>query len=167
MINILNNPWVIGIGVTVIGGLILYHFFGVGKSQKVIQQKGGHGGNAKASGGNSTAIGGKGGSSGPGGKGGDGGGVEGVGDNTFAMGGDGGEAGQTDRGGYGADAPLKVLQERNPDLAKEIMETFNISKEEAGNIGKGGDGGSPIQQTQKQKFEENKNNYLDPRNSNK
>jgi hypothetical protein len=46
MVNFLYNPWVIGIGVTVIGGLILHHFFGVGKSQKVIEQKGGRGENS-------------------------------------------------------------------------------------------------------------------------
>lgn len=34
MDNLLNNPWVIGIGVTVIGGLILYFFFGIGKDKQ-------------------------------------------------------------------------------------------------------------------------------------
>lgn len=31
MMDIINNPWIIGIGVTVIGGLILYYLFGIGK----------------------------------------------------------------------------------------------------------------------------------------
>lgn len=33
MENLFGNPWVVGIGVTVIGGLILYFFFGVGKKK--------------------------------------------------------------------------------------------------------------------------------------
>ncbi len=34
MENLLINPWVEGTGVAVIGGLVLYHFFGIGKPQK-------------------------------------------------------------------------------------------------------------------------------------
>ncbi len=30
----LNNPWFIGVGVTVIGGLILYYIFGIGRAEK-------------------------------------------------------------------------------------------------------------------------------------
>lgn len=33
MIDIFSNPWVIGIGITVVGGLILHYFFGIGKRQ--------------------------------------------------------------------------------------------------------------------------------------
>lgn len=31
---VINNPWVVGIGVTVIGGLILYYVFGVGRTKQ-------------------------------------------------------------------------------------------------------------------------------------
>ncbi|MFA6177499.1 MAG: hypothetical protein WC694_01230 [Candidatus Paceibacterota bacterium] len=34
MVNFLNNPWTIGVGVTVLGGLILYYLFGIGKPKK-------------------------------------------------------------------------------------------------------------------------------------
>ncbi len=140
--NILNNPWVIGVGVTVIGGLILYYIFGIGKTKKV-EHNGGHGGSAKATGQNSSAIGGKGGGGGPGGKGGHGGSAETFGDNSFAMGGEGGEAGQLDRGGKGGRGPLHALMEDYPDKAKEIFSTFGITEEMANRIGKGGDGANP------------------------
>ncbi len=39
MIDIISNPWVYGIGVTVIGGLILYFIFGVGKDKKIGNNK--------------------------------------------------------------------------------------------------------------------------------
>lgn len=38
MSNFLYNPWVIGIGVTVVGGLVLYYVFGVGRTRKVINR---------------------------------------------------------------------------------------------------------------------------------
>ncbi len=34
MEKILNNPWVIEIGVAIAGGLVLYHLFGIGKVKK-------------------------------------------------------------------------------------------------------------------------------------
>jgi len=104
---------------------------------------GGRGGNVKASGVKSTAIGGKGGGGGPGGKGGDGGDAEVVGDNSFAMGGEGGESGQINRGGKGGRGPLHVLMEDYPDKFKEISENFGITEEMAKTIGKGGDGAGP------------------------
>jgi len=33
MTDILNNPWVVGTGVTIAGGLVLYYLFGIGKKQ--------------------------------------------------------------------------------------------------------------------------------------
>lgn len=129
--------------------------------------KGGRGGNAKATGSNATAIGGKGGGAGPGGKGGDGGNGEAVGDNVFVMGGEGGEAGQKDRGGKGGRGPLHVLMEDYPEKFKDISNKFDITEEMAKTIGRGGDGASSVQQAQRERFEENKRNYLDPRNSNK
>jgi hypothetical protein len=136
------------------------------KSNKEVG-KGGRGGNAKATGLNATAIGGKGGGSGPGGKGGDGGSGEAVGDNVFVMGGEGGEAGQVDRGGKGGRGPLHILMEDYPERFKEISKNFGITEEMAETIGRGGDGASATQQVQREKFEENKRNHLDPRNSNK
>ena len=38
MESLLSNEWVVGIGVTVIGGLILY-FFGVGRNKKVTKSQ--------------------------------------------------------------------------------------------------------------------------------
>jgi hypothetical protein len=143
MIIIFSNPWVIGVGASVIAGLILYYFFGIGKTQKVLEQKGGRGGDVKIIGKNNVAIGGKGGGGGPGGKGGDGGSSEATGDNIFAMGGEGGEAGQTDRGGKGGRGPLHVLMEDYPEKWKEISDKFNITEEDAKKYGKGGDGASP------------------------
>ena len=34
MIDFFYNPWTIGIGVTVVGGLILYYIFGIGKTKR-------------------------------------------------------------------------------------------------------------------------------------
>lgn len=34
IVNFFNNPWVLGIGGSVIAGLILYNFFGIGKAKK-------------------------------------------------------------------------------------------------------------------------------------
>lgn len=101
---------------------------------------GGRGGDAKVSGNDSTAIGGKGGGGGPNGKGGDGGNVEANGDNVFAMGGEGGESGQLDRGGRGGRGPLEVLINDHPEKWKEISKNFDLSEEEAKKYGKGGDG---------------------------
>lgn len=109
-----------------------------------INTGGGRGGDAKTSGFNSRAIGGKGGGGGPRGKGGDGGHAEALGDNSFAMGGEGGEAGQIDRGGKGGRGPLHALLEDHPDEAKDIFEKFGITEEMAKTIGKGGDGASPL-----------------------
>jgi hypothetical protein len=121
-----------------------------GEFSKEIKQQmdiGGTGGSVKIGGQNSgTAIGGDAGGGGPGGQGGAGGGVEIAGDNNgFVMGGEGGEAGQADRGGKGGRGPLEVLQEQDPEMAKEIMQTFNISEEEAKTYGRGGDGAGPRQ----------------------
>lgn len=121
--------------------------------------QGGRGGNAKVNGTNSTAIGGLGGGGGPLGKGGDGGSAEAIGDNCFAMGGEGGEAGQLDRGGKGGRSPFEILGHENIQLPDG---SFLWDK------GRGGDGAGPsVQEIQKQKFEENKKNYSDARNSNK
>lgn len=120
---------------------------------------GGRGGNAKVNGNYSTAIGGLGGGGGPFGKGGDGGNAEAIGDNCFAMGGEGGEAGQLDRGGRGGRSPFEILGHENIQLPDG---SFLWDK------GRGGDGAGPsIQDIQKRKFEENRKNFLDPRNSNK
>jgi hypothetical protein len=154
------------VGVIVGVVAILVSIYLAKKSNKGVN-KGGRGGNAKATGLNATAIGGKGGGAGPGGKGGDGGGVEAIGDNVFVMGGEGGEAGQKDRGGKGGRGPLQVLIEDFPERWKETSKTFGLTDEDAKKYGKGGDGASSVQQVQKEKFEENKRNHLDPRNSNK
>jgi hypothetical protein len=105
----------IGLVITIGGGLILYYVFGVGKTNKPTHD-GGKGGNAKVTGSNSVAIGGIGGGGGSGGKGGDGGSAEVAGDNAFAMGGEGGEAGQLDRGGRGGRSPLEILGVPNMQL---------------------------------------------------
>jgi hypothetical protein len=166
--NFLNDPWIVGIGVTVIAGLILYYVFGIGKPIKDDNQKGGRGGDAKVHGLNNAAIGGKGGGGGPGGNGGDGGGAEVVGDNSFAMGGEGGEAGQIDRGGKGGRGPLHALMEDYPGKYKEISEKFGITEEMAKTIGKGGDGAGPsVAELQKRQFEKNEANFKSGRNSNK
>lgn len=34
MNNLLTNAWIVGIGVAVLSGLILYHVFGIGKKQQ-------------------------------------------------------------------------------------------------------------------------------------
>jgi hypothetical protein len=34
MIEIFNNQWIVGLGVTVIGGLVLYYVFGIGKKEE-------------------------------------------------------------------------------------------------------------------------------------
>lgn len=34
MENLLTNPWIVGIGVTVIGGLILHYVFGIGRAKR-------------------------------------------------------------------------------------------------------------------------------------
>jgi len=142
----LNHPLVVGIGVTLIAAFIIFivkkiynHFFW---KEKIDNHRGGRGGNAVTTGVNSTAIGGKGGGGGPGGRGGDGGKAEGSGDNSFAMGGEGGEASQADRGGKGGRGPLHVLMEDHPEKAKEIFKTFGITEEMAKEIGRGGDGDS-------------------------
>ncbi|MEZ7195376.1 hypothetical protein [Pseudodesulfovibrio karagichevae] len=72
---------------------------------------GGRGGNAKVTGNNAVAIGGRGGEGGVGeGKGGTGGSAEVVGDNAIAVGGDGGNAGQPDgRGGRRAISPAQRI----------------------------------------------------------
>lgn len=140
---------------TIIGILVTIY---LSKKKKVINN-GGSGGNAKASGLNSSAIGGMGGGGGPGGKGGNGGSAEAFGDNSFVMGGEGGEAGQLDRGGRGGRSPLEILGIPNSQLPDGTH---------LWDYGRGGDGASPsIQNLQKQKFEENKKKYSDPRNSNK
>jgi hypothetical protein len=144
MLNFFSNPWVIAIGGAFIGGLLLYYCFGIGKSQKIIEQMGGRGGDAKIRGKDGVAIGGKGGGAGLGGKGGDGGNSDGVGDNVFAMGGEGGEAGQEDRGGKGGRGPLHVLMEDYPEKFKEVAAQFGITEEMAKKYGKGGDGAPPI-----------------------
>jgi hypothetical protein len=38
-LGLLTNPWIVGIGVTVIGGLILYHIFGIGKANNNVSEK--------------------------------------------------------------------------------------------------------------------------------
>jgi hypothetical protein len=101
--------------------------------------QGGRGGNASVSG-NGTAIGGKGGAGGPGGKGGAGGDAH-VDGEGFSMGGEGGEAGQQDRGGKGGRGPLHVLMEDYPEKFKEIAQRFGVTEDMAKKIGKGGDGG--------------------------
>jgi len=106
--------------------------------------KGGQGGNAKAGGSKSTAIGGKGGNGGPWGKGGDGGNAETTTDNSFVMGGEGGEAGQIDRVGKGGRGPLHVLMEDYPEKFREISDNFGITEEMAKKYGKGGNGKSPL-----------------------
>ncbi|MEK7106509.1 MAG: hypothetical protein AAB895_04115, partial [Patescibacteria group bacterium] len=84
---------------------------------------------------------------------------ESFGNNSFAMGGEGGEAGQVDRGGRGGRSPLEILGIPNTQLPDGTH---------LWDYGRGGDGGNPhVQDMQKQKFEENKKNYSDPRNSNK
>lgn len=106
--SFLNNPWIIGIGVTVIGGLILYYFFGIGKTKKETSDT------RKA-------------------------GVidEGI-DSTYI-----------NCEGVGQDAGL-ISKGKG---LKSINSKW-ISRNE-------------VMETQKQKFEENKKNYFDPRNSNK
>ncbi len=141
MIDLFYNPWIITIGGGVIVILILYYIFGIGK-QKSDLSKGGRGGDALASGINSTAIGGKGGGSGPGGQGGNGGNAEANEDNSFVMGGEGGESGQIDRGGKGGRGPLHVLMEDHPKEWRKVSKIFNIKKEDANKYGKGGDGSS-------------------------
>lgn len=103
-----------------------------GKTSAPVISAGGKGGNASVKG-SGTAIGGKGGGGGPGGKGGDGGNAHVDGDG-FAMGGEGGEAGQLERGGRGGRSPLEILGFPNitlPDGSK-LWE-----------YGRGGDGGDP------------------------
>lgn len=101
---------------------------------KLSNSNGGKGGDAKAIGKNSVAVGGKGGEGGPGGKGGDGGTASVIGDNSFAMGGEGGEAGQTNRGGRGGRSPIEILGIENRKLPDG---TF------LWDYGRGGDGGNP------------------------
>lgn len=149
MLSFLNNPLVNGIAATVIGGvivgLILYYFFGIGRSPKDVESKGGPGGSVKIGGqNNGTAIGGNAGGGGPGGQGGAGGSVEISGDNEgFAMGGEGGESGQVDRGGKGGRGPLQVIMEVHPEVWREISHTFGITPEDAMKYGRGGDGAGP------------------------
>jgi|SRR3989344_1988998 len=128
----------IGLMIAIGGGLILYHVFGIGKTNKPVH-KGGKGGDAKVSGNNSVAVGGIGGGAGPGGKGGDGGSAEVVGDNAFAMGGEGGEAGQADRGGRGGRSPLEILGVPNTKLPDGTY---------LWDYGKGGDGADPIHKSE-------------------
>jgi hypothetical protein len=168
MNEIITNPWFVGIGVTVIGGLVLYYGFDIGKNApsknynltsqhqsggitageiNIIAESnsnGGKGGDASAVGTNSTAIGGKGGGAGPYGKGGNGGDASVVGDNSFAMGGEGGEAGQYDRPAKGGRGPLQVLMEDFPAKWKEISKTFGLTEEDAKKYGRGGDGAYPV-----------------------
>ena len=108
----IDNPWVIELGVIIIGGilvgLILYHVFGIGKSKKGdkdIRRAG----------------------------------VIDEGVNTTFI----------DREGIGPDAGL-ISKGKG---LKSINNTWSSRDEITG--------------AQKQKFEENKRNYLDPRNSNK
>lgn len=142
MLELIKNPWIIGVGTAVIAGLILYHIFGIGKKNNINSGKSGHGGNAIANGSKSTAIGGRGGKGGLG-KGGDGGDAFAQGDGSFSIGGEGGDAARNNRGGKGGRGPLHVLMEDIPDKFKEISESFGITEDLAKKIGKGGDGGNP------------------------
>src|SRR5438876_2605694 len=107
------NSWTIAGVVVGVISVVVAIIFGVLqlRGRRSSAGEGGKGGNATVRGKSSTAIGGRGGGGGVGGRGGAGGDATVTGDNAFALGGEGGEAGQADRGGRGGRSPLEVLEE--------------------------------------------------------